>query len=172
VTRKSLSDILSAGERGSLSRAWDETEAAEDFGTPLPPAEYTCHLVGADLFNAATKGTPGVKLTFKVIEGEHAGRRLWDDLWLTPAALSMTKRDLAKLGVTAPEQLEQPLPSGIRCRVKLALRKDDDGTEYNRVRSFEVVGIDEPEQDAFAPQDAPAPTPQPQAADGSAGGQQ
>ena len=63
----------------------------------------------------------------------------------------MAKRDLGKLGVTSLDQLEQPLPSGIRCTVKLVLRRDDDGTEYNRVRRFDVVGIDEPERDAFAP---------------------
>ena len=51
------------------------------------------------------------------------------------------------------EQLEQPLPQGIRCRVKLALRKDDDGSEFNRVRRFEVIGVDKPEADAFAPAD-------------------
>ena len=66
----------------------------------------------------------------------------------------MAKRDLGKLGVTSLDMLERPLPPGIRCTVKLALRRDDDGNEHNRVRSFEVVGIDEPERDAFAPQDA------------------
>jgi len=34
--RKSLSDILSKGDLETLSRAWDETQAAKDFG-PLPP---------------------------------------------------------------------------------------------------------------------------------------
>jgi hypothetical protein len=41
----------------------------------------------------------------------------------------------------------------MRCKVKLALRTNDDGTEYNSVRSFEVIGIDPPEADAFAPVD-------------------
>jgi len=74
-------------------------------------------------------------------------------LWLTPAALPMSKRDLGKLGVTSIEQLEQPLPAGIRCTVKLALRRSDDGGEYNRVRSFDVIGIDaDPTADPdFAP---------------------
>jgi hypothetical protein len=82
----------------------------------------------------------------------------------------MAKRDLAKLGVTALEQLERPLPQGIRCKVKLVLRRDDDGTETNKVKRFDVLGIDLPDVDAFAPVDASAPAPQPQAADGSAGG--
>ena len=161
--RKSLSEILHNGDQQSLSSAWDNSEAAEDFA-PLPTDEYVARIVAGELFTSKTKETPGYKLAFRVLEGDHAGRQFWHDIWLTPAAMSMAKRDLGKLGVTAIEQLERPLPPGIRCRVKLALRKDDDGNEYNRVRSFEVIGIDPPEQDSFAPLDAPGPAPQPEAA--------
>ena len=121
--------------RENLSRAWGETQAAEDFA-PLPSGEYVARIVGGELFTSKTKGTAGYKLAFRVLEGDHQGRQFWHDVWLTPAALPMAKRDLAKLGVTALEQLERPLPPGIRCKVKLALRKDDDGTEYNRVTIF------------------------------------
>lgn len=170
MTRKSLADILANGARDTLARAWGETQAAEDFGSPLPAGEYFARVVGGELSTSRTKGTPAYKLAFRVLEGDHAGRQFWHDVWLTPAALPMAKRDLGKLGITALEQLERPLPSGIRCKVKLALRKDDDGAEFNRVRSFEVIGIDPPETDAFAPTDAPGPEPTPQAADESAGG--
>lgn len=165
--RKSLSEILRNGDRETLSRAWDEAQAAEDFA-PLPAGEYIAQIVGGELFASRTKGTAGYKLTFRVLEGQHQGRQFWHDVWLTPAALPMAKRDLGKLGVTALEQLERPLPAGIRCTVRVALRKDDEGTAYNRVKSFRVVGIDEPEQDPFAPIDPPGSTPQ--SADGSAGG--
>lgn len=150
MTRKSLSDILHDGERGNLSQAWASTEAAADFA-PLPGGNYIAHIVSGELFTAKTNATPGYKLAFCVAESDHAGRRFWHDVWLTPAALPMAKRDLGKLGVTSLEQLELPLPPGIRCKVRLVLRKDDDGTEYNRVQSFEVIGIDSPEDDAFAP---------------------
>lgn len=146
--RPKLSDILHLdGDRDNLKKAWDETEAAGDFA-PLPPGEYTCRVLAGELFSAK-KGTPGYKLTFEVAEGEYADRRVWHDLWLTAQALPMSKRDMAKLGVTQLEQLEQPLPAGILVRLKIALRKDDNGNEHNRVRSFEVIGI-EP-GDAFAP---------------------
>jgi hypothetical protein len=137
---------------------------------PLPSGEYIARIVGGELFTSKTKGTAGYKLAFRVREGDHQGRQFWHDVWLTPAALPMAKRDLAKLGVTALEQLERPLPPGIRCKVKLALRKDDDGTEQNRVKRFEVIGIDEPEEDAFAPVDAPKPPPEPLNAANAAGG--
>jgi hypothetical protein len=118
---------------------------------PLPAGEYIAHVVAGELFTSREKNTPGYKIGFRVIEGEHAGRMIWDDLWLTPAALPMAKRDLGKLGVTSLEQLERPLPPGIRARVKAALRKDDTGAEFNRVRSFDVLGIDAPAADPFAP---------------------
>jgi hypothetical protein len=88
-----------------------------------------------------------------VLEGEHAERRFWHQLWLTEAAMPMTKRDLAKISVTSLEQLDKPLPRGIRCKVRLALRREDDGREYNRVKSFEVIGVDQPEPNPFPPAD-------------------
>ncbi len=155
MARKSLSDILREGDRQSLSRAWGETQAAGDFAS-LPAGEYVARIVVGELTTSRTKGTPSYKLTFRVLEGEHRGRQFWHDVYLTPAALPMAKRDLSKLGVTALEQLERPLPPGIRCRVKLTLRRDDDGTETNKVRRFDVLGIDPPDADAFAPAASPS----------------
>jgi hypothetical protein len=146
--RQKLSDVLGGGGE-SLTTTWASTTAASDF-TPLPTGTYVARIVSGEL-KTAKKGTPGYKLAFKVLEGEYTGRQVWHDVWLTPAAMSMTKRDLGKLGVTSLEQLEEPLPQGIRCKVKLALRRGDDGAEYNRVQSFDVLGIDKPEDDDFPP---------------------
>jgi hypothetical protein len=107
------------------------------------------------LFTSKTKGTAGYKLSFRVLEGEHQGRQFWHDTWLTPAALPMAKRDLFKLGVTELKQLDNPLPPGIRCKCKVTLRRDDDGAEFNRIKRFEVIGIDPPEVDPFAPAENP-----------------
>ncbi len=151
-----LSDILRDGGGDDIRDIWDSTEAAGEMG-PLPPGEYVAHIIAGELETSRTKATPGYKLTFSVIAGEFTGRRFWHDCWLTPAALPQTKRDLAKLGVTSIEQLERPLPRFIRCKVKLALRVDDEKNERNRVKQFEVIGIDIPEADAFAPADDTAP---------------
>jgi hypothetical protein len=144
-----LTEVLAGRNREGLETAWSAAESAKDY-TALPAGEYVARIIGGAP-HAARTGTPGYKLAFEVLEGEHAGRRFWHDLWLTEAALPMTKRDLGKLGITRLEQLDQPFPPGIRCRVKLALRLQDDGTEYNRVRSFTVVGLDEPEPNPYAP---------------------
>jgi hypothetical protein len=117
MERKRLSDILPGA--GGLADTWAKTEAAAEFA-PLPKGEYDAVIVQGELFTART-GTPGYKLTFEVGEGDCAGRRFWHDVWLTPAALPLAKRDLGKLGITRLEQLEQPLPARFCCRVKLAL---------------------------------------------------
>jgi hypothetical protein len=154
-----LSDILN-GSGGDFNARWNSTKAAGDFG-PVPRGEYECHVTRGELESSRTNRTPGYKIEFTILDGEFKGRKLWQDCWLTPAALPQTKRDLAKLGITTPEQMEALVPRGIRCRVRVVLRKDDDGTERNRIRSFDVIGIDTPEAGPFAPKpegDAAEPT--------------
>jgi len=144
-----LSDILAGN--GDYFKNWNEVKAAGDDG-PLPRGVYICHWTKGELRNSRSKGTPGVALEFTVIEGDSKGRKVWHDLWFTDAAKPRTKRDLDELRITDPErQLNQPIPRWIRCKVTVVLRKDDDGIERNSVRSFEVVGIDKPEADPFAP---------------------
>lgn len=144
-----LTDILTNGSSDAMQRAWNTTKAAEDFA-PIPAGVYSARIVAGEITKAKT-GTPGYKLTFEIIDGDCVGRRVWHDIWLTEAAIAMAKRDLGKLGITALEQLETPFPQGLVCEIKVALRKDDDGTEHNRVRRFDVIRIDKPEADPFAP---------------------
>jgi hypothetical protein len=144
-----LTDVFGPNGQGELADLWDRTEAAGD-PSPLPSGNYVAHVAGGGL-SQSRSGTPSYKLTFRVAEGDHAGRRLWHDLWLTSAAMPMAKRDLAKVGITSREQLEGPPPDGIRCRVRVALRRTDDGAEFNKVVSFDVMGVDPPEENPFAP---------------------
>jgi hypothetical protein len=145
--RKKLSDILRGRACNELEKAWRETEAAKDF-QPLPPGDYLFRILVGELFTSK-QGKPGYKLALEVVEGEHEGRRAWHDIWLTAAAVAMAKRDLAKIGVTDLEQLNRPLPPGILIKAKIALRKNDDGTEFNRVVRFEPAGVEQ--SDAFEP---------------------
>jgi hypothetical protein len=147
--RKKLSDILPRTDRERLSSVWASAKPADDL-KPVPAGEYRCQIVDGRLFSAKT-GTIGYKLTIEVLEGEHAGRHLWWDCWLSEPALPMTKRDLQKIGVTSLEQLEGPLPEGIIVNVRVVLRKNDDETEYNRITRFDVVAIERPEPEPFAP---------------------
>ena len=150
MERKSLRDILNAGGQNNLAQAWQSIEAAAEFA-PLPKSEYFCRLTSGQLFQSQEKKTPGYKLEFTVAEGPHAGRRLWHDCWLTGNAIRHSKRDLQKLGITSLEQMERPLPAVFLCKVKVTIRADDNGIERNRVQSFDVIGSEKFEADAFAP---------------------
>jgi hypothetical protein len=77
---------------------------------------------------------------------------LWHNVWLTEAALPFAKRDLAKLGITNLEQLDQPVPQGVLCNVRISLRVDNQNNEFNRVRSFLVIGTEGP--DPFRPEES------------------
>ena len=67
--------------------------------------------------------------------------------------MSMAKRDLAKLGMEDFADLATPLRHVFRCRVQLALRTDDDGSQFNRVKRFDVESVRDVEKDPFAPPD-------------------
>jgi hypothetical protein len=147
--RRKLSDILLNSERERIAEIWADTKPADDL-KPIPPGKYSCRIVDGALFSA-TSGTPGYKLTLEVTEGEHVGRRLWWDCWLSAAAIPLAKRDLERLGVTDLEQLERPLPEGIIVVAKVALRRADNGEEFNKVTRFEPAGIEAPSPEPYAP---------------------
>lgn len=152
--RKRLSDVMNGRDIDDLARQFDEAEAASDLAT-LPRGKYRCRLVDGEAVQSKS-GTTGYQLTFAVADGEHKGRRVWHTCWLTPAALPMTKRDLGKLGVTSLDMLKNPMPSGIVCDVAVVVRTDDDGTERNRVQSFDVVDVI---VDPTGDDDFPSPAP-------------
>jgi hypothetical protein len=147
--RKKLSDILLNSERDRIAGIWSSAKPADDL-KPISSGEYRCKIVDGALFNAKS-GTAGYKLTLQVLDGEYAGRRLWHDVWLSEAAISLAKRDLGMLGVTSLEQLERPLPEGILITAKVALRRGDNGEEFNRITRFEVAGIEPPSPEPYSP---------------------
>lgn len=114
--------------------AWDSVEAAGDF-SPLPAGKYLATATSGEL-GATRNGTSRYRVEFTISDGEHAGRRLPLDIYLSTAALALAKRDLAKLGIERPDQMDRPLRP-VRVQLRVALRVEDDGTEYNRIRSFE-----------------------------------
>ena len=135
-------DIVNGGN-GNLDNIfndWDKVQSADDYGTPLPAGKYVCVWKKGELATSGKKGTPSYKLTFEVEAGFHSGRKVWSDIWLTPASRTIAKRDLLKLGITNPrEQLSQPIPKWLRVAVWVGLQSDDSGTERNTVTRFEVL---------------------------------
>jgi len=152
--RKPLAGIVtgSSGSNNVLDQ-FDTIEAAEDFG-PLPKGVYIALAVGGKIDKARTTGTDYYVVEFQVIEGTYARRRLWLRNYLTEAALQYAKRDLAKLGINTRAKLAAPFPANrMVCKLTVSLRQDDNKTEWNEITNFEVIRVQEPTVDPFAPKE-------------------
>lgn len=150
--RKPLSEIISAAGGGGGDDWFDSVQAADDLG-PLPKGVYVAVVSRFERTTAKT-GTTAWTVTFTVLEGEYAGRRLWRPLYDTPAARPFTKRDLLKLGIDTAAKLAAPFPANrLVCEVTAVLRTDDSGIERNEVKAFKVIRVQEPTADPFAPAD-------------------
>lgn len=149
----------SGGETQSQSwaEAWNTTEAAGLYA-PLPSGKYAARAIRGELGNNR-KGTPRYRVDFEIIEGEHVGRRLAHEFYLTPAALPLSKRDLGMLGIERPEQMEHPLRP-VRVVLRVALRVDDDGTQFNLVRGIERVAYAAPARPVETMTEARQPMPE------------
>ena len=131
-------DVLREDEWSDLAQLYVETEAAPDL-EPIPAGEYEVHLVGGKLIRSNEKGTRGFRLALEVVAGEYRGRRVWDTSWLTRDAMPTAQRKLAPLGIHSLDQLREPLPENLFCKVKVAVRREDDGSLWNRVLTISDV---------------------------------
>ena len=91
-----------------------EPEAPREF-TLLPPGDYVVQIVESDIVPTKAGNGQMLKLTLDIIDGEHAGRKLWDNLNLVnanPTAVEIAQRTLnqithatGKLGASDSEAL-------------------------------------------------------------------
>ena len=131
-------DKDNGGNEAEWRKMWDEVEAAQQYDA-LPSAVYEAEPTKKEMI-ASKRGTPGLKLTWRIAAGEFQGRRVWQDVWLSPAALPMAKRVLTELGMSSPDA---PLPDGIVCAVQVVRQVNDNGTAYNEVRKVKHLRTEE-----------------------------
>ncbi len=136
--RPRLDDILGGGD-DDFNNLWDSTAAAGEF-EPLPPGRYKALIADGKLAESKANKTPSYKVVFEIREpAAFAGRKVFHDLWLTPKALSATKRDMAKMRIVTPQQLRQAPAAGMIAEIKVALRTDDNDNRFNRIVAFQVI---------------------------------
>lgn len=131
---------------GQLMQAAEE--AGGSFDT-LPEAEYNVEIVEAEYASAST-GKPMIKVTFKVMDGPHAGRKLWNNFVMTtdnPNALRFFITHMKNLGVTdqwfasasalPPEQaLRQLAPQLVGCRAQVTVKhREFEGTTRENIKA-------------------------------------
>lgn len=122
-----------------------DTADAESSAGAIPPGKYRARLVDGHLDRART-GTACFCIKWKLVDGEFTGRCLVSRHWLTPKAVSWTKKVLAPLGIGGEHMRGAcPLP-GVMVELKVVhhvgetedvyqeikrIRKIDDGTSEN-----------------------------------------
>jgi hypothetical protein len=72
-------------------------------GGPLPNGDYIVKIVDAVEIEGRTNKTPGIECTMEVLVGDHAERRVWDTIWVTPKTLGMVRWRLECAGVPIPD---------------------------------------------------------------------
>lgn len=70
-------------------------------GGLVPEGKYRIQVETAEEGVAST-GTPRINMALNIVGGNHDGRTVWDDLYLTPEARGMTLWRLQCLGVQIP----------------------------------------------------------------------
>lgn len=145
----------------------------------LPPGMYTAHVMESDLVTTKAGDGQILKLTFEILEGPLAKRRVWENLNIVnrnAQAQDIAQRQLKRLcnaighsGVlTDSEQLHfKPM------RIRVAVEDDKTGqyAPSNRVKGFEALRGSAPAAQVAATSADSAPTqaytpPQQQAAAG------
>ena len=83
---------------------FSKIEEVDDF-SPLPDGEYHCKL--AKIEEATTVNSDEMwKLRFKVIEGEYAGKLIFDNMVFSPAALKRVKLICSRLGLDVSSEVD------------------------------------------------------------------
>jgi hypothetical protein len=155
--RKKLGDIVK--DMTGLRSKWTKTAPAADL-TPIPKGEYVCTLddIRPD---ESKKGTPRLKITISVAQGEYAGRKVFHDAYLSDAALPYTLRLLGKIGLDDLDAIDRGIPPGIMVRAWITLKTRDDGEQINEIKNWELAAVNAPSVDSAGPQLAPGPAPTP-----------
>ncbi len=127
-------------DRARRRRRWSRR------GGDLPEGEYDAEIL-AGYRGRTCQGSPYYKAVFWVTDGPYAGARFFLDIyWGTEPERQAASRELPKLGITRPEQLDGPPPhKGRRCRARVTVQERIGDRPYNHVDWFEVVPDDTPE---------------------------
>lgn len=127
----------------------------QDF-SPLPDSEYLCRL--AEIEESTTQnGDELWKLKFEVIEGEYAGRYIFDNMVFSEAALKRAKLICSRLGVDVSGEVDltPSMVEGRTCLISTEIEEyEDNEGKTKRRNTVPFAGYDR------AAAAGPAPTPE------------
>lgn len=157
-----MSDSLTrlfAGSAGNGKPPNDDLDSLfnSPAGEPMPAGEYTAEVVSGRL-GQSKSGKGRYELRLKVADGEHFGRAIFDDWYLTKDAMWKTGPFLAKLGIKSAEQCRRDFPPGWLARIRLKIESVD-GVPRNKLADIAIVGRKPDDPSAAATVDPFAPKP-------------
>lgn len=148
-----------------------QVEPSGDF-TPVPPGEYKVQITSSEMVETSSRNGHMLKLEIEIIEGDQAGRKLYDRLNLdnpNAQAVEIAQRTLSaichavgKLSVSDSEELHGKPMIAV---VKAEPGRTHNGKEYgpsNGIKTYKALGNAAPAQagfggtNAFKPSAAPA----------------
>lgn len=136
---------------------FSKIEDHEEF-TPLPEGTYRCRLDNVE--EASTKnGDEMWRLRFSVVEGDHTGRRIFDNMVFSDAAVKRAKLICSHLGVDVSGEvaLTPDMIIGRECEISVQVEEYQD--VEGKVKSRNVVpyaGYDAVDTTDSAPSPRPA----------------
>jgi hypothetical protein len=135
-----------------------QVEPQGDF-TPVPPGEYKVQIVSSEMVETSSKNGHMLKLELEIVEGDQAGRKLYDRLNLdnpNAQAVEIAQRTLSaichavgKLSVQDSEELHM-LP--MIAVVKVDPPRSANGKDYgpsNSVKTYKAAGNGAPAAGGF-----------------------
>lgn len=134
-----------------------ETSNGGDF-TPIPDGIYSVVVAAAEE-RTSSKGTPGISLRLCVSGGEHAGRVIFDNLWVTERAMGRVLYVLRCMGITPPKgtsELTAEALVGRTATVDVASETGQDGRVWPRVKDWLTSASRGSDLPTLAPAAAPA----------------
>jgi hypothetical protein len=148
----------------------NQVEPQGDY-TPIAPGEYKVHILSSEMVETSSKNGHMLKLELEIIEGESAGRKLFDRLNLdnpNAQAVEIAQRQLSaichatgKLTVQDSEELHGIPMIAV---VKVDPPRSANGKEYgasNSIKAYKPIGsaatgAAAPARSGFTPSAAPA----------------
>jgi len=88
---------------GTLRIDFSKEEAGGGGRIRLPEDDYHVKILSAKSVRSPEKDTPGLEVTFQVIEGKKKGKKITDTLWITPKSLKRVRLLLEAVGVKVPK---------------------------------------------------------------------
>jgi len=114
-----------------------EVDDVQQF-TPIPPGRYLCRVERVEE-SETQNGAEMWRLGLKVLEGDHAGRWIFDNLVFSKAALARVKSfcKAAKVDASGTVELESSMIRGKQCHVSVDI--DEYPNSEGRLTKHNVV---------------------------------